>query len=397
MSDDLSGWNVYQLGQLIERGSAELQTGPFGTMLNSSEYTVTGTPVIAVQDICENKLSHHKFVYVNESTVKRLSRYKVKKGDIIFGRKGAVERRAIIKKSEDGWLQGSDCIRLRFDDSIDATFISYQFGSESHREWMLQFANGATMPSLNQQILKLLPIRLPPLPEQKAIANVLSSLDDKIDLLHRQNKTLESMAETLFRQWFVEEAQEEWETRPLSTIAKFLNGLACQKYPPQNGFDRLPVLKIKELSSGITELSDWATSKVKPEYIVEFGDVIFAWSATLMVKVWNGGRCVLNQHLFKLTSADFPKWFYLMWCKHHLAEFISISSGHATTMGHIKRGDLDAAMVIVPSEHELTEMSKIMNPILENQIANAKQIKSLEKLRDALLPKLMSGDVRIKN
>ena len=104
MSEGLSGWNVYQLGQLIERGSAELQTGPFGTMLNASEYTVTGTPVIAVQDIGENKLSHHKFVYVNESTVNRLSRYKVKKGDIIFGRKGAVERRAIIKISEDGWL-----------------------------------------------------------------------------------------------------------------------------------------------------------------------------------------------------------------------------------------------------------------------------------------------------
>lgn len=221
MSDGLSGWNVYQLGQLIERGSAELQTGPFGTMLNSSEYTVTGTPVIAVQDICENKLSHHKFVYVNESTVKRLSRYKVKKGDIIFGRKGAVERRAIIKKSEDGWLQGSDCIRLRFDDSIDATFISYQFGSESHREWMLQFANGATMPSLNQQILKLLPIRLPPLPEQKAIAAVLSSLDDKIDLLYRQNKTLESMAETLFRQWFIEDAQEEWEDGTIADLIEF--------------------------------------------------------------------------------------------------------------------------------------------------------------------------------
>ena len=397
MSEGLSGWNVYQLGQLIERGSAELQTGPFGTMLNASEYTVTGTPVIAVQDIGENKLSHHKFVYVNEFTVKRLSRYKVKKGDIIFGRKGAVERRAIIKISEDGWLQGSDCIRLRFDDSIDATFISYQFGSESHREWMLQFANGATMPSLNQQILKLLPIRLPSLPEQKAIANVLSSLDDKIDLLHRQNKTLESMAETLFRQWFIEEVQEEWETRPLSAIAKFLNGLACQKYPPQDGFDRLPVLKIKELSSGITELSDWATSKVKPEYIVEFGDVIFAWSASLMVKIWDGERCVLNQHLFKLTSADFPKWFYLMWCKHHLAEFISISSGHATTMGHIKRGDLDAAMVIVPSEHELKGMSKIMTPILDRQIANAKQIRSLEKLRETLLPKLMNGEVIVIN
>ena len=114
-----------------------------------------------------------------------------------------------------------------------------------------------------------------------------------------------------------------------------------------------------------------------------------------MVKVWDGEMCVLNQHLFKVTSADFPKWFYLMWCKHHLAEFISISASHATTMGHIKRGDLDAAMVIVPHENELKVMSEQMTPLLDKQISISKQIQTLEKLRDTLLPKLMSGEVRL--
>jgi len=204
------------------------------------------------------------------------------------------------------------------------------------------------------------------------------------------------MAEALFRQWFVEEAQEEWEVRPLSGIANFLNGLACQKYPPKNELEKLPVLKIRELSSGISEASDWATSDVKPEYIVEAGDVIFAWSASLMVKVWDGERCVLNQHLFKVTSDEFPKWFYLMWCKHHLAEFISISSSHATTMGHIKRGDLDAAMVNVLLPEELKVMSAQMMPLLDKQIVNAKQIRTLENLRDTMLPKLMSGEVRVE-
>ena len=388
-------WQECKLGQLVERGVAFLQTGPFGTMLNSSEYTVSGVPVIAVQDIGENRLRHNKFVFVNEGTVNRLSRYKVKEGDIIFGRKGAVDRRARIRKSEEGWLQGSDCIRLRFDSSIDPTFISYQFGSNIYKEWMLQNSTGATMPSLNQEVLRLLPIMLPPLPEQKSIAAVLGSLDDKIDLLHRQNKTLEVMAASLFGQWFVEEAQEDWEERPLSSIASFLNGLACQKYPPINELEKLPVLKIRELSSGISEASDWATSDVKPEYIVEAGDVIFAWSASLMIKVWDGERCVLNQHLFKVTSDEFPKWFYLMWCKHHLAEFIAISASHATTMGHIKRGDLDAAMVSVPSPDRLNAMSEQMMPLLDKQIEIAKQRKTLGALRDSLLPKLMSGEVRV--
>jgi len=240
-------------------------------------------------------------------------------------------------------------------------------------------------------------LKIPNVHEQKAIAAVLSSLDDKIDLLHRQNKTLEALAATLFRQWFVEGAQADWEVRPLSSIANFLNGLACQKYPPTNELDKLPVLKIRELSSGISEASDWATSEVKPEYIVEAGDVVFAWSASLMVKVWDGERCVLNQHLFKVTSDELPKWFYLMWCKHHLAEFIAISASHATTMGHIKRGDLDAAMVSIPSPEELKAMSEQMAPLLDKQVSISKQIRTLKTLRDTLLPKLMAGEIRIQD
>ena len=256
-------------------------------------------------------------------------------------------------------------------------------------------ASSGVQVNLSTETIKNSVLLIPEIEEQKAIASVLSSLDDKIDLLHRQNTTLERMAETLFRQWFVEEAQEDWEEKPLSSIANFLNGLACQKFPPTDAINKLPVLKIKELSSGISENSDWATSKVKPEYIVENGDVIFAWSASLMVKVWDGEKCVLNQHLFKVTSQEFPKWFYLQWCKYHLDEFISISSSHATTMGHIKRGDLDTAMVKVPKPEQLIAMTEQMAPLLEKQIINAKQIKTLEKLRDNLLPKLMSGEVRV--
>lgn len=237
---------------------------------------------------------------------------------------------------------------------------------------------------------------LPPLSEQKSIASVLSNLDDKIDLLHRQNITLEKMAETLFRQWFVEEEKEEWEEKPLSSIANFLNGLACQKFLPKNDIDKLPVLKIKELREGFTEKSDWATTDVKPEYIVKNGDVVFAWSASLMVKIWDGQDCILNQHLFKVTSDVYPKWFYYLWCKYHLEEFISIAVSHATTMGHIKRRDLDEAIVLVPSTNKLEEMTLIVEPLIDKIIENNKQIRTLTSLRNTLLPKLMSGEVRVE-
>jgi type I restriction enzyme S subunit len=319
-------------------------------------------------------------------------------GDTVFTSKGTVGRLGFVTERTEKFVYSP---QLCFWRSLDHEKVSPQFiyywmhGQEFHGQ--VEGLKGQTDMAdyVNLADQRKMSITIPPPSEQIAIAAVLTSLDDKIDLLHRQNKTLEAMAETLFRQWFVEEALEDWEVRPLSRIANFLNGLACQKYPPENELEKLPVLKIRELSGGISEASDWATSNVKPEYIVEAGDVIFAWSASLMVKVWDGERCVLNQHLFKVTSAEFPKWFYLMWCKHHLAEFISISSSHATTMGHIKRGDLDAALVSVPSPDELKAMSEQMMPLLDKQIAIAKQRKTLEALRDSLLPKLMSGEVRV--
>ena len=258
-----------------------------------------------------------------------------------------------------------------------------------------QLNTGSAVPSLNRNHIHELPVSIPDVPTQRRIAAVLSSLDDKIDLLRRENATLEQLAETLFRQWFVAEAKEEWVEKPLSSIATFLNGLACQKYPPKNEIDKLPVLKIRELSSGIGNDSDWATTDVGREYIVHAGDVIFAWSASLMVKIWDGEDCILNQHLFKVTSERYPKWFYYFWCKHHLDEFISIAQSHATTMGHIKRNDLDTARVLVPTDDELKMMSEQMDNVLQKIETNNKQILTLVQTRDGLLPRLMGGEVKL--
>ena len=259
-----------------------------------------------------------------------------------------------------------------------------------------QYAEGSSHPLLTHSLLYSLPITLPENEtEQKAIAAVLSSLDDKIDFLHRQNATLEAMAEGLFRQWFVVEAKEQWKKHPLSAIAHFLNGLACQKYPPLNANERLPVLKIRELNNGIGQDVDWASNTVPSQYVVTSGDVIFSWSGSLMVKIWTGDSCVLNQHLFKVTSEKYQKWFYYFWCRKHLSEFIAISESKATTMGHIKRGDLDKAEVLVPTENELVKMSETMQPLLEKIIFNQTKIRTLEKLRDTLLPKLMTGEIKV--
>ena len=306
-----------------------------------------------------------------------------------------------IAKNEITTNQGFKSLVLK-EDYADNEFIYYWI--KNNIDYLQSIGTGTTFAEISGRVVKDIEISLPPLSEQKTIASVLSSLDDKIDLLHRQNATLEKMAETLFRQWFVErcpepvegEEKEEWEEKPLSSIANFLNGLACQKFLPKNDIDKLPVLKIKELREGFTEKSDWATTDVKPEYIVKNGDVVFAWSASLMVKIWDGQDCILNQHLFKVTSDVYPKWFYYLWCKYHLEEFISIAVSHATTMGHIKRRDLDEAIVLVPSTNKLEEMTLIVEPLIDKIIENNKQIRTLTSLRNTLLPKLMSGEVRVE-
>jgi len=384
----MSEWKECKLGEVIYSNGSSI----------TASYSHKTIKYLDTGSITCGKIDSFQEILLSEapSRAKRL----VKDGSIVYSTVRPIQRHyGYIKNPPENLVvsTGFSVIETQ-PDLADSLFIYHLLASKDVVELLDTIAEGSTSayPSLKPTDIENLDILLPPLSEQKAIAAVLSSLDDKIDLLHRQNKTLEAMAETLFRQWFVEEADERWEERPLSGIADFLNGLACQKFPPQNTIDKLPVLKIKELSSGISEASDWATSTVKPQYIVEAGDVIFSWSASLIVKMWDGEKCVLNQHLFKVSSEEFPKWFYLLWCKHHLAEFISISTSHATTMGHIKRGDLDTAMVTIPPPHILQKMTGVISPLLDKQIENSKQLKGLEKLRDTLLPKLMSGEIRVK-
>jgi len=139
-----------------------------------------------------------------------------------------------------------------------------------------------------------------------------------------------------------------------------------------------------------------ASTDIPDEYIVQNGDVIFSWSGSLMVKIWDGADCVLNQHLFKVTSEHYPKWFYYLWTKYHMNKFVSIAEGKATTMGHIKRGDLSNSPVVIPESNELEDIDIIISPLIDKVIINNQQIRKLEVLRDLLLAELMSGEVRLE-
>lgn len=388
----MSEWHNFKLKDITTKiGSGSTPTG------GSGAYKTEGISLIRSQNVLDYKFTDDGLAFIDDDQAYGLRNVIVEANDVLLNITGDSVARCC--GAPINWLPArvnQHVAILRSNpEKLDHRFLKYSLLA-SKEELLILSEIGGTRNALTKGMIEDYEVSLPPLPEQKAIASVLSSLDDKIDLLHRQNKTLEAMAETLFRQWFIEEAKEDWTFKPLSSIATFTNGLACQKFPPQPNEPKLPVLKIKDLTSGISDTSDWATANVDSKYLVNHGDVIFAWSASLMVKIWSGETCVLNQHLFNVTSDEFPKWFYYQWCKYHLEEFISISQSHATTMGHIKRKDLDEAIVKVPSQSELQEMTSSFEPLMDKLITNLKQIQTLENLRDTLLPKLMSGEVRVQ-
>ncbi len=214
------------------------------------------------------------------------------------------------------------------------------------------------------------------------------------------NDNLEISMRTLFNFYFNEKCIEsdEYTRDSLTEIANFTNGLAMQKFRPKENEKGIPVLKIKELGQGFCDSSsDICSPTIKSDYLINDGDVIFSWSGTLLVDIWCGGKCGLNQHLFKVTSNNYPLWFAYLWTIKHLDGFIRISKDKAVTMGHIKRIDLEKAEVFTPNNDILHKLDKIFTPIFNSYISVKVESRKLGKIRDCILPKLMLGELKIND
>jgi type I restriction enzyme S subunit len=260
---------------------------------------------------------------------------------------------------------------------------------------------------------------------------MLCALDGKIEQNSQVNETLEAVARALFKSWFMDfdpvrakaegrapagmdaataalfpdgfeeselgEIPRGWRVAPLDSVAQFLNGLALQKWPAAEGKPDYPVIKIAQLRAGSAVGADRASKGIPPQYVVRDGDLIFSWSGSLLVSVWAGGEGALNQHLFKVTSSTCPPWFMRGWLLKHLPDFQRIASGKATTMGHIQRHHLTDAKVVLPEPHVLAATSRQLAPHEDLMLANLIQNRTLAELRDALLPKLMFGELRVRD
>jgi len=293
----------------------------------------------------------------------------------------------------------ADVLCIRAKENTDSKYLYYLLSQQAFFDYVMSGAKGCKMPRGDKKQIMQWPVNIPAIDVQKKVVAILSSLDNKIRLNRRINDNLEEQAKALFNHYFIQNTENlgEWQDGVLADIAQYLNGLAMQKYPAMPNEAGLPVLKIKELGQGQCDTnSDRCSSLIKPEYIISDGTIIFSWSGTLLVDIWCGGKCGLNQHLFKVSSAKYPQWFVFYWTKHHLNKFIRIAKDKAVTMGHIKRCDLEISKVKIPSKQALVNLDKLFSPIFNRMVTCRIENRKLSSLRDTLLPKLMSGEISVE-
>ena len=389
------------------------------------------TSLIRSQNVYNEGFHRDGLVYIDDDQSAELRNVEVKENDVLLNITGDSVARCCQVAADVLPARVNQHVAIIRPEpkALDARFLRYVLVSDEYQSQLLALASaGATRPALTKSMIEELEVPLPPLAEQKAIAAVLGALDDKIELNRRMNATLEAMARALFQSWFVDfdpvrakldgrppaaldpataslfpEHLEDapldnipkgWEVRSLDKTAHYLNGLALQKYPPGDG-PTLPVIKIAQLRKGDSIGADRCNSDLPPNHIVQDGDVLFSWSGSLEVELWCGGPGALNQHLFRVTSPEFPRWFYYLWTLYHLDEFRLIAADKATTMGHIQRGHRTAAKVLIPPRPLLDGMTRTMSPLIDQLIANRIQSRTLATLRDTLLPKLLSGELSV--
>ena len=412
-------------------GSRNVIGGPFGSKLTQKDYTEEGVPVIRGSNmVAAGRWLGGEFAFVSAGKVDAdLKGNLAQPGDIVVTQRGTLGQVAIVpdRHEFERYVISQSQMAVRVPDhEADRDFVFYFLQSPHFAAYVETSTIQTGVPHINLGILRSAPAIWPEREQQAQIASVLAALDDKIDLNRRMNETLEATALALFKDWFVDfgptrakagrlapylapevwdlfpDARADnglpigWESKPLDQIAEFLNGLALQRFPALDPQESLPVIKIAELRGGITQKSNRASWDIPTKYVVKDGDFLFSWSGSLLAKFWTDGEGALNQHLFKVTSDRYPRWFFSQWVHHHLEEFQAIAASKATTMGHIQRGHLSAAMTICPPDHVVSKMDETIGPLVEQAIANEFESRTLAHTRNLLLPKLMSGEIRLR-
>lgn len=405
------------LADLLASGEASLQTGPFGTQLSAGEYVQTGVPVINVRNIGFGTLRADKLEFITESTRDRLSGHVLQAGDIVFGRKGAVERHVLIRKGQEGWFQGSDCIRLRlFSERLKSEFVSYFLLTAEHQQWMLnQCSHGATMASLNQAILGRIALPLPPVNVQRRIAAILSAYDDLIETCERRIRVLDEMARALYREWFVNfrypghekvplvepgsaRIPKGWTQVTLRAVAKVnTEQVDVKKAPP-----RIRYIDISSVSPGTVEnITDYrfADAPGRARRVVHDGDIL--WSTvrpnrrSYALVLDPEDATIASTGFAVLTATEVP--FTYLYAATTTDEFVGYIERRATGAAYpaVTARVFEEAPLVIPPASVLEHFARASVPSARLTALLQRKIMNLRKTRDLLLPRLLSGQLAV--
>lgn len=402
-----------KLGDLCVKDG--VQTGPFGSQLHKDDYVATGTPIITVEHLGENRLTHQNLPRVSDADRERLSKYQMKSGDIVFSRVGSVDRRALVQPHENGWLFSGRCLRVRPNSALlDSTWLSYFFGFPAFKEYIRGIAVGATMPSINTKILSDVPIYYPSLDAQAEIGRTLKALDDKIALLRETNATLEAIAQALFKSWFVD----------FDPVRAKAEGRDPEGVPPEVA-DLFPS---EFADSGLGEIpKGWRVGTLQDLLVLQRGFDLPAQARTpgkypiiaasgpcgthveAMAKgpgVVTGRSGVLGKVFLELE--DYWPLNTTLWVKEFKAatpcyafevlkrlDFQSYNAGSAVPT--LNRNHIHGLAYLVPSQGCVQAFEEIASLLHQRVRENDKQADSLVVIRNTLLPRLMSGKLRLSD
>ena len=372
---------------------ADIQTGPFGSQLHKEDYVETGTPIVTVEHLGNRVFTEQNLPRVSDSDKARLIKYTLSTGDIVFSRVGSVDRCSYVDKSHDGWMFSGRCLRVRPTELVDSLYLYYYFCLEETKQFVRNIAVGATMPSINTKLLGEVEIALPDLNNQKRIAAVLSSLDDKIENNQKLNDNLLAQAQTLYKQFFPYGVQDDlpdgWR---IGTVGEIIE-IHDSKRIPLSGADRSKMEKKIYPYYGAASLMDLVDNYIfDGKYLLlgEDGTVVDDAGYPILQYVW--GQFWVNNHAHILTGRlgyDVESLYMLF----KQTPVKSIVTG--AVQPKISQANLRSVQVVIPPEHNLREYNDLVEPLFSLFRANEEECKTFTALRDALLPKLMSGEIDV--
>ena len=398
-----------QIRKLVQEGDVSIKTGPFGTQLKAAEYLETGTPVLNVKNIGYGSISSAKLDYVGTDTVERLQMHILQEGDIVFGRKGAVDRHAYIDNESAGWIQGSDCIRLRvITDTINPRFLSYFFLTNQHKAFMVSMcSHGTTMASLNQKILEQIEFPYPDRTYQDKVVGILGKLDERVRVNEKINENLSAQIEALLLAYLDNEDALPVKLGDYLYIKGRIGwkGLKKSEFLPQSGYriingETLTQSGIDWNKAGYISEERYVES---PEIMLKVGDILLSKDGTIgkigyvdsleLPTSVASGIFVIRNTKPDIISTTFI--YYLL--KSRLFTSFIAARTEGSVIPHLYQKDFMEFEFPLPTAEKMADFEEITEPMFSQIINNLNENKRLVLLRDSLLPKLMSGKLDVSS